>query len=164
MFNAAKEQLLQLTSKTKPTFHNNRFANDRCWRTFHNIRYAFLGEPREAVYPHWRSRVVAVRRSGLRVRAGSALLFLEDRDRQLIKRSEAVRLGPEANSPRSLDRSIANVDEWPAIERDRCMTTLQNETGQYFSGITKSRLRRRSRMGSAAATHYSAVVTALTSV
>jgi hypothetical protein len=37
---------------------------------------------------------------------GSASLFLEYRDCQLIKRREAVSLGPEANSARSLDRPI----------------------------------------------------------
>src|SRR5438445_4826157 len=46
------------------------------------------------------------------------MLFLKYGHRQLVKRREAVSLGPEANSARSLDRSIIDVDEWPTIERD----------------------------------------------
>jgi hypothetical protein len=57
---------------------------------------------------------------------GSASLFLEYGDCQLIERRQAVRLGPEADSARSPDRSIIDVDEWPAIERDLDRVSLNS--------------------------------------
>jgi hypothetical protein len=43
-------------------------------------------------------------------------LFLEHRDRQFMKRREAVRLGPEPNGSRSPNGLIVGIDQRPAVE------------------------------------------------
>src|SRR5712692_6094621 len=59
---------------------------------------------------------------------GDELLFPEHGERQLIKRREAVGLGPEADSPRSLYRLITHVYERSALERDLDCVSLNPHT------------------------------------